>query len=65
MAAQLHVIDLETCTGDAICADVSLENALELVNEKAAIFESWSASAQTGRSGPRLAGAAFQSWDLK
>ena len=52
MAAQLHVIDLETCTGDAICADVCPENALELVNEKTAIFESRSASAQTGKGDP-------------
>ena len=31
MAEQLHVVDLETCLGDGICADVSPENILEIV----------------------------------
>ncbi|MDX2435915.1 MAG: nitroreductase family protein [Acidobacteriota bacterium] len=40
MAAQLHVIDLETCNGDGICAEVCPQGALELVDEKAATVES-------------------------
>jgi ferredoxin len=36
MADQLHVVDLETCLGDGICADVCPENCLEMVEEKAA-----------------------------
>ncbi|MCJ7753619.1 MAG: nitroreductase family protein [Thermoanaerobaculales bacterium] len=40
MNDQLHVVDLETCNGDGICAEVCPENALELVNEKAATVES-------------------------
>ena len=39
MAEQLHAVDLETCTGDGICAEVCPENALELVDEKAATVE--------------------------
>ena len=40
MAEQLHVVDLETCSGDGICAEVCPENALEIVDEKAATVES-------------------------
>lgn len=39
MTEQLHTVDLETCTGDGICAEVCPEKALELVNEKAATVE--------------------------
>ena len=39
MAGQLHAIDLETCMGDGICAEVCPENALEIVNEKAVTVE--------------------------
>jgi len=40
MNDQLHVVNLETCNGDGICAEVCPENALELLNEKAATVES-------------------------
>jgi len=36
MAEQLHAVDLETCTGDGLCAEVCPEDALEMVDEKAA-----------------------------
>lgn len=39
MAEQLHRVNLETCNGDGICADVCPENALELVDEKAATVD--------------------------
>jgi nitroreductase/NAD-dependent dihydropyrimidine dehydrogenase PreA subunit len=39
MAEQLHMVDLETCLGDGICADVCPENCLEVVDEKAATVE--------------------------
>jgi len=39
MAEQLHAVDLETCIGDGICGEVCPENALDLVNEKAATVE--------------------------
>jgi len=40
MAEQLHLVDLETCLGDGICAEVCPENVLEMVDEKAATVES-------------------------
>jgi len=40
MAEQLHVVDLETCTGDGLCAEVCPEDALEMVDEKAATVTS-------------------------
>lgn len=39
MAEQLHVVELETCTGDGLCAAVCPEDALEMVDEKAATVE--------------------------
>jgi ferredoxin len=39
MTEQLHAVDFETCIGDGICAEVCPENAIELVNEKAATAE--------------------------
>ena len=39
MAEQLHIVDLEACTGDGICAEVCPENALELVDDKATTVE--------------------------
>lgn len=39
MAEQLHAVDLETCTGDGLCAEVCPEDALEMVDEKAATVE--------------------------
>lgn len=36
---QLHQVDLETCRGDSICADVCPENVLEMVEGKAATVE--------------------------
>jgi len=39
MAEQLHRVNLETCNGDGICADICPENALELVDEKAATVD--------------------------
>ena len=39
MVETLHVVNLDTCTGDGICGEVCPENALELVNEKAATVE--------------------------
>jgi len=35
MTERLHVVDVETCLGDGICAEVCPENVLELVDEKA------------------------------
>jgi NAD-dependent dihydropyrimidine dehydrogenase PreA subunit/nitroreductase len=40
MAEQLHLVNLETCTGDGICAEVCPEDVLEIVDEKAATVES-------------------------
>ena len=40
MAEQLHVVNLETCTGDGICAEVCPENVLEMMDEKAATVDS-------------------------
>jgi ferredoxin len=39
MADDLHVVDSETCLGDGICADVCPENALQIVDEKAATVD--------------------------
>lgn len=39
MAEPLHVVDLESCNGDGICADVCPENALEMVAGKVATVE--------------------------
>jgi len=39
MAESLHVVDLETCNGDGICAEVCPENALEMIAGKAATVE--------------------------
>ena len=39
MTEQLHLVDLETCLGDGICADVCPENCLEMNDEKAATVE--------------------------
>lgn len=39
MTEQLHVVNLETCTGDGLCAAVCPEDALEMVDEKAATVE--------------------------
>lgn len=39
MAEQLHVVDTETCSGDGICTEVCPENALEMVDDKAATVE--------------------------
>jgi nitroreductase/NAD-dependent dihydropyrimidine dehydrogenase PreA subunit len=39
MVEQLHAVDLETCLGDGICADVCPEDCLEMVDEKAATVE--------------------------
>ncbi|MCP5119357.1 MAG: 4Fe-4S dicluster domain-containing protein, partial [bacterium] len=40
MVDELHVVDLETCKGDGICADVCPENVLEILDRKAATVES-------------------------
>ena len=40
MNGQLHVVNLETCAGDGICAEVCPENALQMVDKKAATVES-------------------------
>jgi len=40
MAEQLHVVDLETCLGDGICAEICPEDILEMVDEKATTVES-------------------------
>jgi len=40
MVKQLHRVDLETCKGDSICADICPEDVLEIVNGKAATLES-------------------------
>ena len=37
---QLHKVDLDTCRGDSICADVCPENVIEMVEGKAATIES-------------------------
>lgn len=39
MASQLHLVNLETCKGDGICADVCPEDVLEMVDGKAATVE--------------------------
>jgi NAD-dependent dihydropyrimidine dehydrogenase PreA subunit/nitroreductase len=39
MASQLHRVNLETCRGDSICADVCPEDVLEMVDGKAATVE--------------------------
>ncbi|MCG6949809.1 MAG: nitroreductase family protein [Acidobacteria bacterium] len=39
MAEPLHVVDLETCLGDGICAEICPEDILEIVDEKAATVE--------------------------
>ena len=39
MTEQLHLVDLETCLGDGICADICPENCLEMIDEKAATVE--------------------------
>jgi len=39
MTEQLHLVDLETCLGDGICADICPENCLEIIDEKAATVE--------------------------
>ena len=39
MTEQLHVVDLETCTGDGLCAAVCPEDALKIVDERAATVE--------------------------
>ena len=39
MNGQLHVVNLETCTGDGICAEVCPENTLQVVDKKAATVE--------------------------
>ena len=39
MKTSLHIVDMETCTGDGICAEVCPENAIEMVNGKAATVE--------------------------
>jgi ferredoxin len=39
MAEQLHVVDLETCLGDGICAEICPEDILEMADEKAATVE--------------------------
>jgi len=36
MAQNLHVVDIETCLGDGICAEICPEDILEMVDEKAA-----------------------------
>jgi len=39
MVKQLHLVDLETCKGDGICADICPENVLAMVDGKAATVE--------------------------
>jgi ferredoxin len=39
MADQLHKVDLETCLGDGICAEICPEDILAMVDEKAATVE--------------------------
>lgn len=39
MAEQLHVVDLETCLGDGICAEICPEDILEVEDQKAATVE--------------------------
>ena len=39
MAERHHMVDLETCTGDGLCAEVCPEDALEIVDDKAATVE--------------------------
>ena len=39
MNGQLHVVNLETCNGDGICAEVCPENTLQVVDKKAATVE--------------------------
>jgi len=40
MLEQLHQVNLETCDGDGLCAEVCPEDALEIVDEKATTVES-------------------------
>ncbi len=39
MNQSLHVVDIETCLGDGICAEICPEDILEMVDEKAATVE--------------------------
>lgn len=39
MAHELHLVNLEKCTGDGICVEVCPENILDLFNEKARTVE--------------------------
>ncbi|MFA4916938.1 MAG: nitroreductase family protein [Syntrophales bacterium] len=39
MCNQLHIVNMETCKGDGICADICPENVLEIVDGKAATVE--------------------------
>jgi ferredoxin len=36
MAQQIHIVDTDTCLGDGICAEICLEDILEMLDEKAA-----------------------------
>ncbi len=40
MANQLHIVNMETCKGDGICADICPENVLKIVDGKAVTVES-------------------------
>lgn len=39
MAQNLHVVDIETCMGDGICAEICPEDILKMAEEKAATVE--------------------------
>lgn len=39
MAERLHLVDLETCKGDGICAEICPENVLEIVDGNAATLD--------------------------